>query len=235
MGLPTWIRLACVTLSLCGVAAVVADERDAGDRERLIEAQRFVMQGQPARAESLIRVVIGTDSSRAEALFALNLLGKLRFREKDYPRTVEILERRLRLSPGDPEALFYLGLSYRALEEPALALPGLRRAAALEPERADSQWFLGLTLLDLRQWKEAADALERCIALDPEGPRASAAWSMLASAYRKMGRYDEAREAWRRSRVGGQTPHLVDPPLPPPADPPGPDGERSDARRGRGI
>ena len=56
-----------------------------------------------------------SDRERKTRIDCLYYLGALRFRARDYERSAAIMERVLSLFPAQPEARYYLGMSYRQL------------------------------------------------------------------------------------------------------------------------
>ena len=65
--------------------------------------------------------------------------------------------------------------------------------AEQQPDNEMVWYGLATEYFKLEKWSEAADALERVIALKPDY---SAAFQMLGSALKSLGRIDDARRIW---------------------------------------
>src|SRR5207253_2467216 len=100
---------------------------DPSSRDLLLIGQMFVFQGKLDQADSVYRSIIAQDSTRSDARFAMNEMAKLRFRQKDYPGTLAILQRRIALDPNSDEAYYYMGLSYKEMKQYPAALAALRQ------------------------------------------------------------------------------------------------------------
>ena len=61
-------------------------------------------------------------------------MAKLRFRQKDYPGALTLLQRRIALDPNSDEAYYYMGLSYKEMKQYPEALAALRQAVTLARE-----------------------------------------------------------------------------------------------------
>lgn len=198
-----WIPAALfgVAAALLICAAAPAERIGPEDRERLIEAQRFRIDAlrAKARADSLLRAVVGPDSSAPAGLFALELIGKYRFSDRDYRGAIDALQRRERLSPGSAEALYYIGLAHKELGEPEQALDALRRAASLDPGNADRQLWLGLLLHQQDSPREAEAAFERSTRADSTSLTAAIAFRMRGNLAFQDGRYEDAARAFEHA------------------------------------
>src|SRR5437016_6829366 len=104
----------------------------------------FVFQGKLDQADSVYRSIISQDSIRSDARFAMNEMAKLRFRQKDYPGTLAILQRRIALDPNSDEAYYYMGLSYKEMKQYPAALTALRQSVALADAKGDRHFWLGI-------------------------------------------------------------------------------------------
>jgi tetratricopeptide (TPR) repeat protein len=141
--------------------------------------------GSSVAAESTYNAVIARDSTSASARFAMNELGKTRFRSKDYEGAVAAFNRRIALDPNNDEAYYYLGLSLKELKRYSEALDALRQAAALAPGKADRQFWLGILYAQLDSTDGASRALTRAAELDSTGTNKN-----TGIALRQLGFYD---------------------------------------------
>lgn len=162
--------------------------------------QIFAFLNQPASAESVYTSMVDRDSTSSEAKFALIELGKLRFRQKDYPGAVSVLERRIALDPNTDEAFYYTGLSYKEMKQIPEAIVALRHAADLGPNKADRHFWLGLVLAQADSIPEAIGALVRSVEIDSTSRNAAIAYQQLG--YRALLAKDWSDAAWYLDRSG---------------------------------
>ncbi len=93
--------------------------------------------------------------------------GVTLFEKGNYVEARQVLSAAVAEAPDNPRSQFYLGRTYLALEEAALALPHLERAIRLAPDNAVYHFWLGVNywaLLDLD--RELAE-YDRALAIDP--------------------------------------------------------------------
>jgi tetratricopeptide (TPR) repeat protein len=172
---------------------------DPEERDLLLMAQIYVIQGRPERADSLYLSIYGQDSTRAVSKFAMLQHAKLKFRAKDYPATIALLERRNRQDSGSGESFYYMGLSYKELKEYPRALAALKRAAELEPDKADRQFWLGIMYAQLDSTAGAGTAFGRTVAHDSTSSNAAVAYRQLGFYALLDKRYSEATRLLERS------------------------------------
>jgi tetratricopeptide (TPR) repeat protein len=153
-------------------------------RDMLLVGQMHVFQGNLDKADSLYRSIIERDSSSSDARFAMNELGKLLFRKKDYPATLAIMQRRIALDPNSGEAYYYIGLSYKEMRQYSEAVAALQRAAAIDTAKADRHFWLGILYAQMAVRPDgmqkdtlrlAREALIRSVELDSTSKNAGVA------------------------------------------------------------
>lgn len=120
----------------------------------------------PARADSIYSAVVLMDSTSWQARIAMNQLGKMRFRAKDYPGAVALFQRRIALDPKAGESYYYMGLSYKEMKQYPQALDALRSAAQLEDAKAERHLWLGILYQQLDSLAESRREFERAAGLD---------------------------------------------------------------------
>jgi|GEM_PF-2146772 len=155
---------------------------DPSPRDQLTIAQVWVFQGNPDRADSTYRAIIARDSTSSDARFAMMEMAKLKFRGKDYPGTVEALQRLIALDPKSDEAYYYIGLSYKEMKRYPEALDAFRQAATLADGKSDRQFWLGVLYAQLDSVPQAKVRLQRSLDLDSTG-------AFSGVAYRQLGFY----------------------------------------------
>lgn len=165
--------------------ALAAYEKGEPNTQDLFKiGQMQVFLGNLGRADSVYQTMIDKDSTSNDAKFAMVEQGKLKFRQKDYPGTIQAMQRRNGLDPKSDEAYYYLGLSYNALKQVPEALTALRTAATLAPNKADRQFWLGLVLASADSIPEANAAFQRSVELDSTSASAALAFQQLG--YRQL-------------------------------------------------
>jgi len=97
----------------------------------------------------------------------------------------EILSR----TPDDPDANYYLGITYFREGRPRDARPLLERATRLSPSKPSAWKALGLALLGANDYREASVALGRACDLDPNDEDNC---YLQARSLFVLGQYDEA-------------------------------------------
>lgn len=170
---------------------------DPTPRDLLLIGQMYVFQGDLPRADSLYRAIIDRDSTTGDAKFALGEMGKLRFRQKDYPGALSLLERRIALDPNNGEAYYYIGLSHKEMKEYPQALAALQQAASIDTAKADRHFWLGIMYAQMASRADgtlqpdtvqlAQGALTRSVALDSTSRTAGVAYRQLGF-YRLYGK-----------------------------------------------
>jgi len=153
-------------------------------RDQLVIGQMFVFSGRTTQADSVYQIIVNADSTRSDARFALNEMGKLHFRQKDYPGAVSILQRRIRLDPNNDEAYYYIGLSYKEMKQYPDALNALRQAATLGDAKGDRHFWYGLLLEQADSTAQAVHEFQRSLELDSTSVTAAIAYRQLG--YRRL-------------------------------------------------
>lgn len=141
--------------------------------------QMLVILGRLPEADSMYKAMIARDSTSGDAKFAMVELGKLAFRQRDYPAALAALQRRIVLDPPSDEAYYYAGLSHKELKQLPEAVTALRQAAALAPGKADRHFWLGLVLASADSVAEANAALSRMVEIDSTSKNAAIAYQQL--------------------------------------------------------
>jgi tetratricopeptide (TPR) repeat protein len=172
---------------------------DPTPRDLLLIGQMHVFQGNLDRADSLYLSIIERDSSSGDAKFAMVERAKLKFRNKDYPATIGLLERRIALDPPSGEAYYYIGLSRKEMKQYPEALTALQKAASIDTAKADRHFWVGILFAQMASQpgrsiqqdtlRLAKDALNRSVALDSTSKNAGVA-------YRQLGFYRLLDKDW---------------------------------------
>src|SRR6267378_5019549 len=118
------------------------------------------------------------------------LVGTLLGFQGKFPEAAEQYKKALRNSPQHVPAMIELALVQIQLLQPVEAVPWAEQAVTLDPKNARAHFALGKALLASEHIPESARELEIAKQLAPESAPVRAA---LASAYRKLGRMQEAK------------------------------------------
>src|SRR5262249_21774838 len=106
----------------------------------------------------------------------------------------------LRLDPQDPETCntlgFFLAETKQKLDE---ALTLIIKAHKMEPTAAHIVDSLGWVYYQQGDFKSALEQLKQAVALMQPSPEAAEIYEHLGDAYDKLGRREEARQAWTKA------------------------------------
>lgn len=147
--------------------ARVGDSSDMSPDDAMRMAQMMVIQKNTAKAESLYGSIIDADSTTKAAQFSLGEIGKIRFRDKDYPGAIGWFQRRIALDPANDEAYYYIGLSYKEMGKYPEALEALGRAASGTGEsKPERHFWFGILQQQLKNEAAAATEFQKAVDLD---------------------------------------------------------------------
>lgn len=107
-----------------------------------------------------------------------------------------------RLDPGAYEVVAGLGACYVSKQEFAQAIEWLQKAVAIAPESAAGRFALGNALFQNGQFEAAIPELEAALKTDPT---LNQAYPLLARAYSKLGRTEEAQAILQKFKQLNQT------------------------------
>lgn len=172
-----------------GKSLAAFEKGNPGPKEQMIIAQVHVFQSQPARAESIYWAIVERDSSTSDARFALNEIGKVKFRARDWQGAMGVFQRRIALDPNSAEAYYFIGLSQKELKLPKEALEALRSSVALDSSRADRFFWVGVMSDQQGGIEDARIAFERSVALDDSS-------KLAGKARRQLGYYLLLEKEW---------------------------------------
>lgn len=105
-----------------------------------------------------------------------------------------LLEEAVRVSPGNADAFFFLGMNYGRLEMFDEEQEAYRKAISLKPDDLMTHYFLGHSYMNTTQWEKAVSEYEQVLSLDPGFSKAN---YNLGLALKLAGRTHEALAAWK--------------------------------------
>lgn len=164
---------------------------DPGPKEQLIIAQIWAFKQQPDSAAAIYNGIITKDSTTADARFAMNELGKMRFGQKDWQGALGYFQRRIALDPNNGDAYYYTGLSYKQLKQSPEATAALERAAAIDSAKADRWFWLGVVYDEQKRTADARNAFQRSVQID-----SAKASKLTGKAYAQLGFYQLLDKDW---------------------------------------
>lgn len=156
--------------------------------QRGIELQRTK---QFKQAEYHYQLVLREDPDNPDAL---NLMGTLAAEAKRYDKSIEYLERAVKLRPKDPAFRNNLANGYILDGQHANAIPHLRRAIKVKPRFLEAICNLGRALRGAGKTAQALEWFDKALAFDSEHKSAMIGRS---EALAELGRMDEAIEGYR--------------------------------------
>ena len=97
----------------------------------------------------------------------MSLRGERLLKNERYQDGVATFKSIVQKKPKNPEAQYYLGRFYLALERPEEALPHLKRAVQGEPAKADYHFWLGVGYWAIRDFERERESYLQALARDP--------------------------------------------------------------------
>lgn len=151
--------------------------------------------GNLAAAETIYRQILAIQPQHADAL---HLLGVAALMSGRCEEAVELIERAVALSPGQPVYESNLGEACRRLGRFEKAIAHLRHAVDLQPDNASAWKNLGSAFAGQERLDEAIACFERAGSLCPED---AGTQNNLALAFSKQGRHADAITCYQRVTV----------------------------------
>ena len=97
-----------------------------------------------------------------------SLKGERLLRNEQYQAGVATFKNIVQEEPKNPEAQYYLGRFYLALERPEEALPHLKGAVQGDPARADYHFWLGVAYWAIRDFESERNSYIKALVIDPK-------------------------------------------------------------------
>jgi tetratricopeptide (TPR) repeat protein len=177
-----------VNLRLCLMFAfclrIAAGQSNAASDARI---QELYVEAKTAQANNDISAAIGKYEEIVRLAPKLgpayNNLGALYFREREFRKAADILERGLRADPSMSSASALLGISLYEAGDYLRARPRLEAAMRANPNDNNAHLFLVQDLTQLGDFDAAANALQQ---LSKRQPGNQEIWYLLAKVYMKQ-------------------------------------------------
>lgn len=154
----------------------------------LERANLLLAQGRPKDAERQL-----ADALRIEPEndYALGLLARCKYDQKQYKEGIDIIQRAIHLEPHEGYYFYLLAFGYYQLDANASALRYLQRAVELSPWNAEFFGLWGLVLLDEKHFEQALQKANEGLAVDAEN---ITCLNVRSTALNKLKRVDDAIE-----------------------------------------
>lgn len=174
----------------------------------LERAQLLLAQGRPKDAERQL-----ADALRIEPEndYALGLLARCKYDQKQVQEGIEVVKRAIRAMPHEGYYYYLLAFGYYQLDQHEPALRYLQRAVELSPWSAEFFGLWGLVLLEEKKFELALQKANEGLAVDAEN---ITCLNVRSTALNKLRRVDDAMEtmqdalekdpenAWTHTTVG---------------------------------
>lgn len=154
----------------------------------LERANLLLAQGRPKDAEKQLADAL---RSEPENDYALALLARCKFDQKQYQDGIEVIQRAIRIMPHEGYYFYLLAYGYYQLDTNASALRYLQRAVELSPWTAEFFGLWGLVLLEEKDFEQALQKANEGLAIDPEN---ITCLNVRSTALNKLKRVDDAIE-----------------------------------------
>ncbi len=150
-------------------------------------------QGNLAAAEALLLQVLAAEREQPDAM---RLLGEVLADRGRFGEAITLLQRLLRLQPGNAPAHYAIGNAYRRAGSLDAAITAYRSSVALEPNFAGSHHGLGLAYASTERDPEALAHFRQATRLQPDW---APGWKSLGLTHAKLGEIEAAEAALRRA------------------------------------
>ena len=147
----------------------------------------MVEEGQNSLAKSLFEKVISLDPSYFTSYL---YLADYAFKEKDYERVVDYLNRAEPLEPENSDLYYFRGIAYKELKDNSRAEKDLSKAIELNPKDITAYLQLSIIYDDTDQIEKAEKILKDLIKVEPDS---ADAYNFLGYLFAERGiRLDES-------------------------------------------
>jgi tetratricopeptide (TPR) repeat protein len=174
-----------------GALSSIEETRAAGVTHLAIEVYRASLLSGLGRASEAVEVLEAVLKENPEAPEAQRLLGLLSYELNRDREAAELLGRVLARDPEDVEARLALGRIHFRRSDHESARRELERVVALDDGSGAAHFYLGEIEMAARRFEEAAEHYRKS--------SLSAARNGLGAALVKLGRYDEAQQAFEQA------------------------------------
>jgi tetratricopeptide (TPR) repeat protein len=133
------------------------------------------------------------DPETAQAADKLHTEGLMLFDEEKYRDALEVWFHEIILDPMRPRPYNNIGIAYRKLGKPDIAIPYHKKAISVDPSFGHAYYSLGLIYYDKQDYKTALDLFLKAIQNKYED---ADVYYSLGQSYKNLKEYDEALTAY---------------------------------------
>lgn len=157
----------------------------------LERAQLLLAQGRPKDAE---RQLVDALRIEPENDYALGLLARCKYDQKQIPAGIEAVKSAIRVMPHEGYYYYLLAFGYYQLDQHEPALRYLQRAVELSPWSAEFFGLWGLVLLEEKKFEAALAKANEGLAVDAEN---ITCLNVRSTALNKLRRVEDAMETMK--------------------------------------
>ena len=161
--------------------------------QQLNSGIQYYQSGKLSEAEACFQEVLQWQPDNPDAW---HLLGVIAFRQKQYTKAIERIERAIELKPDFPTFHNNIGNALKAKGKLEEAIASYRHALQLNPDYPDVHNNLGNALKEQGKLEEALISYHRALQLNPDYPEAH---YNLGIALREQGKLEEAITSYQRA------------------------------------
>jgi tetratricopeptide (TPR) repeat protein len=167
-------------------------------RAHQVIGEAYEAQNKPELAVTEYQAAVKIDSTLVQVW---DEMGELQRHQFNFDGAIESYSHALDVDPRDYISAYGLGAAYIFKQDPVTAVKFLKLAVGIDAQSAAARLALGDALLRAGDAQAAADQLQAAVTLAPEMRQA---YTLLARAYRALGRTEAANAALAKSEALNQ-------------------------------
>lgn len=165
-------------------------------RVHQLMGEAAVAAERPTEAESEFRTALDAKPNSVEVLAEM---GNLKRSQSNCEEAVGYYTKAEQAGPLNYDTAYGLGICYTFTQEYDRAIHYLSESIRIDPVSPDARLALGIAWFHKEKFKAAVPELERAVQLDPHMTQA---YFLLARAYQRLGRKEDAAAAFKKAQQG---------------------------------
>jgi predicted O-linked N-acetylglucosamine transferase (SPINDLY family) len=162
----------------------------------LNQAVQYLQNGNPDRAEALLKQVLQIHSKNFDAL---HVLGMVKGMKNDHAGAREYFKQAVAVNPGSNFAQFNLAKALSECGDDAAAIAHHNKATRLAPDHPQAWLNFGRSLNNLRRHEAALDCYRKAVSLNPGYAEA---WANMGTSLNELKRHEEALSCYAKALQG---------------------------------
>jgi tetratricopeptide (TPR) repeat protein len=150
-----------------------------------VDRVKWLLSHSQATPSELVELV----NRDEEIWFGLLLSGR-------YEELIDYLKKRIRISPHNTMAHFFLGLALAKSSRSNEAIEAYKQAIRIEPDDSAFHYNLGVSYIRLGNYNEAIRAFKKAVRIEPDDAEA---FLNLGYSYGELSRHNEAIKAYEQA------------------------------------